>query len=156
MEVDIEYPMGEPGHAGPYRRHHRHLSGQPLRNAPGCPAPSCDRVLLDRGSKCLTPAPLALPLGILAASQPLDIITTYMLLSSGVAVEGNPLTAWLIALGGLGLVLAMKLGLTASIAGKACWLAKSKPAKARRYVLVVAGFYTAVVSWNAGLMLGRL
>lgn len=97
---------------------------------------------------------LRMPVGLLWATQPLDIITTGLLLRSGAGHEGNPLTAYLLHLGGLPLVLLLKLGLVGLITLGAL-RHPAGPAAGRHKVLIVAAIYTLVVAWNATLLLVR-
>ena len=87
----------------------------------------------------------------ITALQIADVFTTYVRIRAGVAREGNPLVAWLIAKLGLGAGLsAAKLPVAAGIAYWV-WLALAVPASLSAIVLgamaAVAVFYGWVV-WS--------
>jgi len=99
---------------------------------------------------------LKLPLGLLWGAQPLDIVTTGVLLSAGAGREGNPVTAALLAVGGLGLVLVVKLALCGVITASAVKSYSIEPLRSRQRVALVASIYVAVVVWNVSLITGRM
>jgi len=100
---------------------------------------------------------LRMPLVILAVLQVLDIATTHHLLQVG-GVEGNPIAAALLALGGFTALIIAKGVILAGIAVKAALVARlgdEALARALRRICVVAIIYTAVVGWNTYLMTVR-
>jgi hypothetical protein len=104
----------------------------------------------------VAPVRVGIPLALLLATQPIDVLTTALVVGSGAGHEGNPLTLMVLNAGGYGLMLVVKLALVAAIAAEAVILGRQSVTRARRYLMVATVMYTAIVAWNGVILVGRL
>ena len=112
--------------------------------------------VLPRPCPDVSPVRIGVPLALLLATQPIDVVTTALILGSGDGHEGNPLTLLLLHAGGYPLLLAVKLALVGAIATKAVFLSRHSVPRARSYLIIGAVMYTAIVSWNAVTLLRQM
>jgi len=102
------------------------------------------------------PVRVGVPLALLLATQPIDVLTTALILRGGDGHEGNPLTLFLLHAGGYPFLLAVKLALVSAIAAKAVLLSRHSVPRARSYLTIGAVMYTLIVSWNAITLLRQM
>lgn len=102
------------------------------------------------------PVRIGFPLALLLVTQPIDVLTTAVILGTGVGHEGNPLTLLLLRAGGFPLLLVVKLALVGAIGAKAFFLSRHRQPRGRTYLMGGALAYTAIVGWNAAILVTRL
>ncbi len=112
-----------------------------------------DDKIPDRSFRCRRLSPLARLALALGALQLGDVVTTFLVLRSGVGVEGNGVAAALLSIGlwGFLLILLLKVGVVAAFYLRGMAL----PDRHRRVGWAVAALYAAVLGWNLAVLIGR-
>lgn len=92
---------------------------------------------------------LWVPIIVLVAMQPLDLWTTHVALTQFGGIEGNPLTALLLALGGFAALGLAKLAIIGvNISSAVLHVRRGLETRALTAICVLGIIYTAVIGWN--------